>query len=152
MTFLSNHRCRCCYCFMLVVLVLANWANVLPRDPGHTYVKRAPRWAGSQATAREGTDRDHPRHPPMQRWRETKIHKKYDFKILYVGSVNKMSREHLVIIVIIIKVSLYGWSPVWLYWIIPMKIMRFLYEVNLLNPNQSNWIPAIWRGFSGQGH
>jgi len=69
--------------FKLVVhlVVLASWANFRPRDPGHTYVKRAHRWAGSPATGRAGTCTGHPRLPPRRK--EKKITKSMTANTLF---------------------------------------------------------------------
>jgi len=41
--------------------------SFLPRDPGHTYVKRVLRWAGFPTTGRARSGTNHPKHPPKQK-------------------------------------------------------------------------------------
>jgi hypothetical protein len=48
----------------------------LPRDPGHTYVKRVPRWVGFPTRGRARSGTNHPKHPPKRKGRKKKIHKK----------------------------------------------------------------------------
>ena len=54
--------------------------SFLPRDPGHTYVKRVLRWADFPTTGRARSGTNHPKHPPKQKSKEENSQKAESIK------------------------------------------------------------------------